>query len=295
MRKLYSAVAALLLLMQSAIPTLSQTPAPPTSADSSEVERRVESIISRITIEEKIDLLGGVDGFFIRGLSRLGVPRMKMADGPVGVRNFGPATAFAGGIALAAAWNTELAERVGAEIGLEARAKGVHFLLGPGVNIYRAPMNGRNFEYFGEDPFLASRVAVAYIRGVQSRGVCATVKHFIGNNSEFDRHNTDSIIDERTMREIYLPAFEAAVKEAQVGAIMDAYNLTNGVHMSQHGYLNTEIAKKEWGFNGIMMSDWDSTYDATAAANGGLDLEMPSGKFLNRQNLLPAITAINKW
>lgn len=234
-------------------------------------------------------MLGGVDGFFIRGIPRLGLPKLKMADGPIGVRNFGPATAMAGGIALAATWNPTLAERVGIELGRDARAKGVHFLLGPGVNIYRAPMNGRNFEYFGEDPFLASRIAVGYIKGVQSQGVSATVKHFMGNNSEFDRHNTDAIIDERTMREIYLPVFEAAVKEAQVGAIMDSYNLTNGTHLSQSGYLNTDVARKEWGFAGIMMSDWSSTYDGVAAANGGLDLEMPSAAFMNRQTLLPAI------
>lgn len=234
-------------------------------------------------------MLGGVDDFFIRGIPRLGLPPLKMADGPLGVRNYGPATAMAGGIALAATWNPSLAERMGIELGRDARAKGVHFLLGPGVNIYRAPMNGRNFEYFGEDPFLASRIAVGYIKGVQSQGVSATVKHFMGNNSEFDRHNTDSIIDERTMREIYLPVFEAAVKEANVGAIMDSYNFTNGVHLSQHGYLNTDVAKNEWGFRGIMMSDWFSTYDGVAAANGGLDLEMPSGAFMNRETLLPAI------
>jgi beta-glucosidase len=286
MRKLYSAVAALSLLMHSAIPALSQSS---TQAPSIDVERRVESILGQMTLEEKIEMLGGVDGFFIRGLPRLGVPRMRMADGPLGVRNFGPATAFAGGIALAATWNPELAGRVGTEIGRDARSKGVHFLLGPGVNIYRAPMNGRNFEYFGEDPFLASRLAVGYIRGVQAQGVCATVKHFMGNNSEFDRHNTDSVIDERTMREIYLPAFESAVREAHVGAIMDAYNLTNGEHMSQNGRLNSDVAKTEWAFDGIMMSDWDSTYDAVGAANGGLDLEMPSGKFLNAKNLLPAV------
>lgn len=286
MRKLCLAVAAFSLLMQCVIPAFSQSSNQNPSAD---VERRVEAILNRMTLEEKIDLLGGVDGFFIRDIRRLGVPRMKMADGPVGVRNFGPATAMAGGIALAATWNTSLAERVGTELGRDARAKGVHFLLGPGVNIYRAPMNARNFEYFGEDPYLASRMTVGYIHGVQAQGVAATVKHFIGNNSEFDRHNTDSIIDERTMREIYLPAFEAAVREARVGAIMDAYNLTNGAHMSEHGYLNTDVAKKEWGFDGIMMSDWTSTYDAVGAANGGLDLEMPSGKFLNRRNLLPAI------
>jgi beta-glucosidase len=253
------------------------------------VERRVDDILSKMTLEEKIDLLGGVDGFFVRAIPRVGLPKLKMADGPVGVRNFGPATAMAGGIGLAAAWNPDLAERVGVELGRDARAKGVHFLLGPGVNIYRAPMNGRNFEYFGEDPFLASRTAVGYIKGVQSQGVSATVKHFMGNNSEFLRHDSDSIIDERTMREIYLPVFEAAVKEAHVGAIMDSYNLTNGQHLTQNGYLNTEVAKKQWGFDGIMMSDWFSTYDAVGAANGGLDLEMPGGAFLNRDKLLPAV------
>jgi beta-glucosidase len=282
LRQLPSILAVLLLVST----TVAPAPAPPSSAD---IERRVDSILSQMTLEEKIDMLGGVDGFFIRAVPRLGLPRLKMADGPLGVRNFGPATAMAAGIALAATWNPALAERAGIEIGRDARAKGVHILLAPGVNIYRAPMNGRNFEYFGEDPFLASRIAVGYIKGVQSQGVSATVKHFLGNNSEFDRHNTDSIIDERTLREIYLPVFEAAVKEARVGAIMDSYNLTNGTHMSQNGYFNTDIAKKEWGFDGIMMSDWTSTYDAVPAANGGLDLEMPSGKFLNRENLGPAI------
>jgi len=249
----------------------------------------VESILSQMTLEEKIDLLGGVDGFFIRDVSRLKLPRFRMADGPIGVRNFGPATAMAAGIALAASWNPVLAERVGTEIGRDARAKGVHFLLGPGVNIYRAPMNGRNFEYFGEDPYLASRVAVGYIKGVQSQGVSATIKHFLGNNSEFDRHNSDSIIDERAMREIYLPVFEAAVKEGHVGAIMDSYNRTNGAHMSQNKYLLTDVVRKEWGFDGIMMSDWGATYDGVEAANGGQDLEMPSGVYMNRKNLLPAI------
>lgn len=242
-----------------------------------------------MTLEEKIDLLGGVDEFYVRDAARLGLPRLRMADGPVGVRNFGPATAFAGGVALAATWDTDLARRVGVELGRDARAKGVHFLLGPGVNIYRSPLNGRNFEYFGEDPFLASRVAVGYIEGVQSQGVAATVKHFAGNNSEFGRHETDSIIDERALHEIYFPAFEAAVREAHVAAIMDSYNLVNGEHATQNAHLNTEIAKREWSFDGVLMSDWDSTYDATAAANAGLDLEMPSGKNFNRKNLLPAI------
>jgi beta-glucosidase len=257
---------------------------------SPDVEARVDSLLKKLTLDEKIDLIGGQDDFYIRANEKIGLPRLKMADGPVGVRNYGPATVF-GGIGLAATWDTELAARIGATIGRDARARGVHFMLGPGVNIYRAPLNGRNFEYFGEDPFLSARTAVAYINGMQSQGVSATIKHFMGNNSEFDRHNSDSIIDERTMREIYLPVFEAAVKEAHVGAIMDSYNLTNGVHMTQNGYLNTDVVKKDWGFTGVMMSDWDATYDGVAAANGGLDLEMPSGKFMNRAALLPAIKA----
>src|SRR5260370_18743487 len=220
-----------------------------------------------MTLEEKIDLVGGVDGFFPRSLPRLSIPRLKMADGPIGVRNFGPATTMAGGIALAATWNPNLAEPAGAEIARDARAKGVHFLLGPAVNIYRAPMNGRNFEYFGEDPFLASRLAVAYIRGVQGQGVSATIKHFMGNNSEFDRHNTDSIIDERTMHEIYLPTFEAAVKEARVGAIMDSYNLVNGKHASPNHHLLTEIANLDWGFAGLIISHLSPTSTDVCAAN----------------------------
>jgi beta-glucosidase len=254
-----------------------------------DVEQRVESILSRMTIEEKIDILSGVDDFYIRAYPQLGIPRLRMADGPLGVRHGGPSTAMAGGILLAASWDPELATQEGTEIGRDARAKGVHFMLGPAMNIYRAPMNGRNFEYLGEDPYLAGKIAVGYIKGMQAQGVSSTAKHFMGNNSEFDRHGTDSIIDERTMREIYLPAFEACVKEAHVGAVMDSYNLTNGIHMTQNPHLNIEILKKEWGFTGILMSDWTSTYDAVGVANGGMDLEMPKGVFLNRETLLPAI------
>jgi beta-glucosidase len=268
------------------LPAVSQQ-APPTPPD---IEARIDSMLKALTLEEKVDLIGGVDDFYIRANEKIGLPRLRMADGPVGVRNYGPSTVF-GGIGLAASWDPELAQRIGAVIGEDARARGVHFMLGPGVNIYRAPMCGRNFEYFGEDPFLSARTAVAYIKGMQSQGVSATVKHFLGNNQEYDRHNMDSVIDERTMREIYLPAFEAAVKEAHVGAVMDSYNLTNGVHMTQNASFNTDLAKKEWGFSGIMMSDWTSTYDGVAAANGGLDLEMPWGKFMNRETLLPAVHA----
>ena len=261
-------------------------PAQTTSAD---IESRVEAIVSKMTLEEKIDLLGGVDGFFTHGVPRLNVPRFKMADGPFGVRNFGPDTAVAGGIALAATWNPALAQKVGTELGRDARSKGVNFLLGPAVNIYRAPQNGRNFEYFGEDPYLASRITVGFINGVQSQGVSATVKHYLGNNSEFGRHSTDSVIDERTLREIYMPVFEAAVKEAHVGAVMDSYNRTDGQHMTQNSHLDNEVLEKEWGFDGVLISDWYATYNAVDAVNAGLDLEMPVALQMNREKLLPAI------
>jgi len=256
---------------------------------SDDVERRAASILEQMTLEEKIDYLGGVDRFYIRDIPRLGIPRLKMADGPLGVRNYGASTAMAAGIALSASWDISLAKRVGEEIARDARARGVHFLLGPGVNIYRAPMNGRNFEYLGEDPFLAAAIATAYIQGVQSHGVSATVKHFLGNNSEFDRRKSDAFIDPRALQEIYLPVFKSAVRKARVGAVMTSYNLVNGVYMSQNGLLNNDIVKKEWGFDGLIMSDWTSTFDGIEAANGGLDLEMPSGEAMNRRVLLKAV------
>jgi beta-glucosidase len=256
---------------------------------SAEVEKKAESILSSLTLDEKIMLIGGTNSFYIQAVPRLGLPALRMSDGPLGVHDYGPTTAYPAGIALAASWDTDLARRVGISMGKDARARGVNFILAPGMNIYRAPMNGRNFEYFGEDPYLASRTAVAIIEGIQSKGVIATAKHFVANNQEYDRYNVSSDVDERTLREIYLPAFEAAVKEAKVGAIMDSYNPVNGVHMTQNNYLNTEIVKKEWGFDGIIMSDWGATHDGIAAANGGLDLEMPSASFMNRQTLLPAI------
>ena len=253
-------------------------------------EARVDSILSQMSLEEKIDYIGGT-GFAIRAMPNLHLPAFEMSDGPLGVRSNSrfPSTVYAAGIGLAATWNRDLAERVGEGIGRDARARGIHFMLGPGVNIYRSPRNGRNFEYFGEDPFLASAMAVGYISGMQKQGVSATIKHFLANNSEFLRHDSDSAIDERTLREIYLPAFEAAVKQAHVGAIMDSYNLINGSHATQNGYFNTDILRKQWGFDGIVMSDWRATYDGVAGANNGLDLEMPTGEFMNRKSLLPAI------
>jgi beta-glucosidase len=256
---------------------------------SEKVERRADAILSKMTLDEKLAIIGGINDFYIQAIPRLGLPALRMSDGPLGVHDYGPTTAYPAGISLAASWDTELARRVGESMGQDARARGVHFILGPGMNIYRAPMNGRNFEYFGEDPYLASRMAVSVVEGIQSQGVIATVKHFAANNMEYGRLDHSSEVDERTLREIYLPAFEASVKEAKAGAVMDAYNLVNGAYMTENSFLNKVVLKKEWGFDGILMSDWGATHDGIAAANAGLDLEMPSAAFMNKQTLMPAI------
>ena len=253
------------------------------------IESRVNDLLVRMTTDEKIDLISGDTPFRTHAIPRLSIPYFQMVDGPVGAHIPAPTIAYAAGIGLASTWDPALAERLGHELGRDARARGAVFLLGPGVNIYRAPMNGRNFEYFGEDPFLAGRTAVGYIRGVQSEGVAATVKHYLGNNSEYLRYDSDSVIDERTLREIYMPAFEAAVKEAHVGAVMDGYNITNGEHMTQNRRLDLEVLKQQWKFPGVLMSDWTSVHDTAAAANAGLDLEMPFGEYFSREKIEPLL------
>lgn len=277
--------AVLLISIAGVINAFSQSPLP----DSPAIELKADHLLAKLSTEEKIRLIGGVDTFFTEAAPTIGLPRFRMADGPLGVRNWGPSTAYPAGIALAATWDTNLALRVGESLGYDARARGVHFLLGPGVNIYRSPRNGRNMEYFGEDPLLAGRIAVGYVRGVQSKGVSATVKHFAANNVETDRSAYNSVIDERTLNEIYLPAFEAAVKEGDAGAVMNSYNLINGEHATQNRVLNIDILKQRWGFKGILMSDWEATHDGVAAANAGLDLEMPGAKYMNAGTLLPAL------
>ena len=246
-----------------------------------EVEKRAQTLLSQMTLYEKLSYVGGYNDFYIREIKRLGIKAIKMSDGPQGLRNDGKSNAMPCGIMLASTWNKDLAFAYGKALGEDAKARGVHVLLGPGVNIYRSPLCGRNFEYFGEDPYLTSRTAVGYIRGVQSEGVMATVKHFAGNNQEWDRNKVSSNIDERTLQEIYLPAFAAAVKEANVGAVMSSYNLLNGVYTSQNRWLLTEVLRKQWGFPGILMSDWIATHNAVEAINNGLDLEMPSAQFMS--------------
>jgi beta-glucosidase len=280
-----AAVLALSLAQISFAQVPSQAPVP----DSPAIEQRIDVMLGKLTTAEKIQLIGGTENFYTFPAPSVGLPQLKMSDGPLGVRTWGPSTAYPAGVALAATWDPKLAEREGVALGQDARARGVHFLLAPGVNIYRAPMNGRNFEYFGEDPYLAAHMDVGYIDGVQSQGVCATVKHYAANNSEYDRHNINSVVDERTLRELYLPAFQAAVQQAHVCAVMDSYNLVNGEHSTQNKVLNIDILKKDWGFNGLLMSDWDATYDGVAAANGGLDLEMPYAKFMTADTIGAAL------
>lgn len=282
---IFLSAATIVLAQPANQPAMNQGPRPITPA----MEQKVDAMLHKLTLEEKIRLIGGEDGMFTRSEPSIGFPRLKMSDGPMGVRTWGPSTAYAAGIGLAASWDTSLAEKIGVGLGEDARARAVNFLLGPGIDIYRAPMNGRNFEYFGEDPYLAGQIAVGYIDGVQSQGVSATVKHYAANNSEYDRQRINTIVGERALREIYLPAFEAAVRQAHVGAIMDSYNLINGEHATQSKFLNIQVLRKDWGFRGIVMSDWGATHDAIAAANGGLDLEMPSADFMNAKTLLPAI------
>lgn len=249
------------------------------------VEKRAKELLKNMTLDEKLAYIGGDKVFSIREIKRLGIPEIKMSDGPQGLRNDGKTNAMPCGILLASTWNKKLAEEYGKALGQDSKARGVHILLGPGVNIYRSPLCGRNFEYFGEDPYLSSKTAVNYINGVQSEGVVATIKHFVANNQEWDRHKISSDVDLRTLHEIYLPSFESAVKEANVGAVMSSYNLLNGIHTSENRWLLTDLLRKQWGFKGILMSDWVSTYNAIGAINNGLDLEMPSGKIMNVDSL----------
>ena len=258
-------------------------------AASASVESRVDSILSQMTLEEKIDYIGGFKGFYIRAIPRLGVPEIKLTDGPVGTHKDGRSTAYPAGVLTASTWNRQLVYELGKQLGRDSRARAVHVLLGPGVNILRAPMCGRNFEYFTEDPYLNAETACAYVNGLQDQGVVATLKHFAANNQEWDRNNVSSDIDERTLHEIYLPVFKAAIQKAKAGSVMDSYNPVNGVHATQNGYLNNKVLRDMWGFDGVVMSDWSATYDGVEAANGGLDLEMPRAKCMNRDVLIPAI------
>ena len=255
-----------------------------------EDEKRAEELVSMMTLDEKIGMLAGEKSFYLRGVERLGIPAIRIADGPQGVRNNTKSTLYPCGILTAAAWNRDLAYRMGASLGTDARARGVSIMLGPGVNIYRAPMCGRNYEYMGEDPYLTSETAKQYILGLQDQGVMATVKHFAANNQlEHIRHSVSSDVDERTLNEIYFPAFRKAVEEAGVAVVMDSYNLVWGVHSTENPWMNNEVLRGQWGFKGIVMSDWTSVYSTLGAIRGGLDIECPKGVYLTPEKIKPLL------
>ena len=254
-----------------------------------------EELLRQMTLQEKVSLLTGSDMWHTTPVERLGIPAVKVSDGPNGARGAGGftngvrAACFPAGIALAASWNPELVKRVGEALGQEARTKGASVLLAPTVNIHRTPVNGRNFECYAEDPYLSARMAVAYIQGVQSQGVGATIKHYVCNDSEYQRNSISSEVDERTLREIYLVPFQAAIQEARPWAIMASYNKINGTYAGENPYTLTQILREEWGFDGVAMSDWLGTQSTAAAVNAGLDLEMPGPGVWRGEKLLHAV------
>lgn len=244
-----------------------------------QLEARVDELLRQLTIDEKASLTGGDDVWHLPAVERLGIARLKMSDGPSGVRGerFGVrrSLSFPCGMAVGASWDTGLLGRYGAALAAEARAKGVHLLLGPTVCIPRTPLAGRTFESFSEDPHLSARLTVAYVRGVQGEGVGCCVKHFAANDQEHERMTISAEVDEVTLREVHLPSFEAAVVEAGAWSVMSAYNRVNGTYCGEHPWLLGEVLKGEWGFDGVVVSDWFGTHSTVEAAIAGLDVEMP--------------------
>ncbi len=246
-------------------------------------------ILAELTLEEKISLLSGIDEFCIPGVERIGLKPVWTSDASIGLRGWNaPVTDFPAAVGLAASFNTLLLKKVGKTIAQECRAIGVGVLLGPGVNIARVPVCGRNFEYFGEDPYLAGEMAASYIQGFKDYPVITTVKHFACNNSEYDRHKSNSVVDERTLREIYLPAFKRALDAGTLG-LMTSYNQVNGTYASEHPYLLDGILRGEWGFDGLVVSDWNSLYSTEGVLSSGVDVEMPEGKYLSQQRVQEAL------
>lgn len=257
--------------------------------DSKPLEQRVEDALSRMTLEEKVAMTHAQSKFSSPGVERLGIPDVWMTDGPHGIRpevlwdeweqagwSNDSCVAFPALTCLAATWNPEMSLLYGRSIGEEARFRKKTVLLGPGVNIYRTPLNGRNFEYMGEDPYLAGRMVVPYVQGVQQQGVAACVKHYALNNHEVNRHTTNVVLSDRALREIYLPAFKVAVQEGKAWAIMGAYNLYKNQHACHNQYLLNDILKKQWGFDGVVVSDWGGCHDTEQAIRYGLDMEYGS-------------------
>ena len=248
----------------------------------------ISNLLTELTVDEKISLLDGQDFWHTQALPAHGVPSIMVTDGPHGLRKQSqgadhlginasdPATCFPPAAGLASSWNPDLLREVGVALGEECQAQQVSVLLGPGINMKRSPLCGRNFEYFSEDPLLAGALGAGLVNGVQSQGVGTSLKHFVANNQETDRMSIDTLVDERTLREVYLPAFERVVKEEQPWTVMCSYNRLNGEFVSESRRVLTEILREEWGFEGLVVSDWGAVNERDAAVRAGLDLEMPS-------------------
>src|ERR1700724_1518378 len=264
---------------------------------STDFNSKAKSLVAEMTFEEKALLLSGDGWWKTHAIERLQIPSISLTDGPHGLRKVEggglstsvPATCFPTASALASSWDTELIRSVGVALAEEAQASDVQILLGPGVNMKRSPLGGRNFEYFSEDPVLAGKMAAAYIEGVQSQGVGTSLKHYAVNNQEFERMATSSNVDERTLHELYLPAFEIAVKEAQPWSVMAAYNPVNQVYATENSLLLRDILRAQWGFEGFVVSDWGAVHDGVAGVNAGLSLEMPGSGDYHRNKVIEAV------
>jgi len=261
-----------------------------------EVERDIKSLISQMTLEEKASLCSGLDNWHTKPIERLGIPSIKMSDGPHGLRkevpnqrNSVPSTCFPTAVTTASSWDRELIKQLGQALAKECQAEEVDIILGPAINIKRSPLCGRNFEYFSEDPYLSSQLATAYIQAVQSLGVGTSLKHYAANNQEYRRFTIDETIDERTLREIYLSNFEGAVKEGKPWTVMCSYNRVNGILASENKYLLTEILKEEWGYEGFVVSDWGAVNERVEGIKAGLDLEMPSSYGIGDKKIIEAV------
>ncbi|MDP4089095.1 MAG: glycoside hydrolase family 3 C-terminal domain-containing protein [Bacillota bacterium] len=265
------------------------------------MSRSISGIISQLTLEEKAGLCSGLDFWHTKAVERLGISSIMVSDGPhglrkqkdaadhVGINESVPATCFPSGAALACSWERKLMEKVGSALGEECQAEGVSIILGPAANIKRSPLCGRNFEYFSEDPYLSSEMAANHIKGVQSQGVGTSLKHFAVNNQEHRRLSVDAVVDERTLREIYLSSFEGAVRQAQPWTVMCAYNKINGIYCSENEYILNSILKEEWGLDGFVMSDWGAVNERPEGVKAGLELEMPSGNGAGDRKIVEAV------
>lgn len=265
------------------------------------MKRNLKELIDQMTLEEKAGMCSGLDFWHLKGVERLGIPSVMVSDGPHGLRKQDEAAdhlgindsikavCFPPAVLSACSFDRELMRTFGDAIGKEAQANDLSVVLGPAVNIKRSPLCGRNFEYYSEDPYLAGETAAAFIEGVQTHHVGTSIKHFAANNQEFNRMSCSSNVDERTLREIYLPAFETAVKKSQPYTVMCSYNKLNGTFASENAWLLTSVLRDEWGFEGYVMSDWGAVNERVAGLKAGLELEMPASGGINDQEIIDAV------